>query len=349
MWNSMVLRIGIGMLAAALGWSQTRDTERRDRREEGRPEPPRLAPSTPPSQTPTPALSATPAADADFLPFTAYRLGPEDLLVVTVLDAPEFSRSVRVNAEGVIRLPLVRQSIAASGKTTAELEQTIARVLLEEGLLREPSVSVTVREFQSKPVTVSGAVRTPVVFQALRPVTLTEALARAGGVTEMAGPDVLVSVPASEGRPAREVRLSLLSLLQQADAASNLLLHGGEEIRVPAAGRVYIIGAVTRPGPILLSDGQPLSLLQAVSLAGGPGPTAAKKAYLLRQSETDPQRRELAFDLKKVMKDKDQNLLLRPNDVIFVPDSFFKRTTQGGMSAAVSSFAYAAMGVLLWR
>jgi polysaccharide export outer membrane protein len=349
MCNSIILRIGIGMLAATLAWSQVRDTERHDRRDEGRLESPRSAPSTLPIQTPIPGPSAAPAADNESLPFTAYRLGPEDLLAVTVLDAPEFSRPVRVNVEGAIRLPLVRQSIPAGGKTTAELEQTIARVLVEEGLLREPGVSVTVREFQSKPVTVSGAVRYPTVFQALRPVTLTEALARAGGITEMAGPEILVSAPASEGRPVREIRISMHRLLQQGDAASNLLLHGGEEVRVLPAGRVYIIGAVTRPGPVLLSDDQPLNLLQAVSLAGGPGPTAAKKAYLLRRSETDPQRREIAFDLKKVMKDKDHNLVLQANDVIFVPDSFFRRTSQGGMSAAMTSFAYTAMGVLLWR
>jgi polysaccharide biosynthesis/export protein len=288
--------------------------------------------------------------EEEFLPFTNYRVGPEDLILVTVLDAPEFSRSVRINAEGAFRLPLVKQIIPASGKTTAELEQTIARVLLEEGLLREPSVSVTVREFQSKPVTVTGAVRSPIVFQALRPLPLSEALARAGGLSETAGPEILIAIPPSDGKTARkEVRVSAHNLLKMGDPDANLMLHGGEEVRVMPAGRVYIIGGVVKPGTVLLSDDRPLNLLQAVSLAGGPTPTAGRKAYLLRSSEPDPQRREIAFDFKTVMKQPDKNLVLQSNDVIFVPDSHLRRITQGGASAAASSFMYTIMGVLLWR
>lgn len=288
--------------------------------------------------------------EEEFLPFTNYRVGAEDMIVVMVLDAPEFSRSVRVNAEGAFRLPLVKQTIPAAGKTTAELEQTIARVLVEEGLLREPSVSVTVREFQSKPVTVTGAVRSPLVFQALRPLPLSEALARAGGASDLAGPDIVITLPPSDGKAARkEVRVSAHNLLNLGDPNANPMLYGGEEVRVLPAGRVYIIGGVVRPGPVLLSDDRPLNLLQAVSLAGGPTINAGKKAYLLRGAENDPQRQEIAFDFKTVMKRPDKNLMLQANDVIFVPDSQFKRFTQGGLTSATTSFMYSIVGVLLWR
>ena len=353
------------LLAAALMWGQTPRTESREHgpsqgrsrtatgadRRESLPSTPSALPMGP--ENPSDIRSANPSAGAlreeELLPFTNYRVGPEDLIIVTVLDAPEFSRPVRVNAEGVIRLPLVKRPIPATGQTTAELEQTIARILVEEGLLREPAVSVTVREFQSKPVTVSGAVRMPVVFQALRPLPLTEALARAGGMSDTAGTEILITIPGSSDRPAQEVRVPAHSLLTGGGPGANLLLHGGEEVRVLPAGRVYIIGGVTRPGPVLLSDDRPLTLLQAVSLAGGPTATASKKAYLLRGSEVDPQRQEIAFDFKKVMKQGDKNFVLQPNDVIFVPDSQLKRVTQGGMSAAATSFMYTLAGALLWR
>jgi len=350
------------LLAASLVWGQAPQTENqgtgqgRNRtpagtnRRETVPTTPSTLSAEPENRTGIPSVSGAKAAEEEFLPFTNYRVGPEDLILVTVLDAPEFSRSVRVNAEGAFRLPLVRQTIPAAGKTTAELEQTITRVLVEEGLLREPSVSVTVREFQSKPVTVTGAVRTPIVFQALRPLPLSEALARAGGATDTAGPDILITIPAAAGKTARkEVRVSAHHLLKVGDPHANLLLYGGEEVRVMPAGRVYLIGAIGRPGPVLLSDDRPLNLLQAVALAGGPTLNAGKKAYLLRGAENDPQRQEIAFDFKTVMKQPDKNLVLQANDVIFVPDSQLKRFTQGGVTSAMTSFAYSIVGVLLWR
>lgn len=365
----MASRFLLGMLlAASLAWGQTPRTENqgqnqgpgRNRTPPGtnRREAVPTAPSTRPAEPENPfdtTRTAIPAVggirnEEEFLPFTNYRVGPEDMILVTVLDAPEFSRSVRINAEGAFRLPLVKQTIPASGKTTAELEQTIGRVLVEEGLLREPSVSVTVREFQSKPVTVTGSVRLPMVFQALRPLPLNEALARAGGLSELAGPDIVITRPPSDGKAARkEVRVSAHDLLNLGDPSANLMLYGGEEVRVMPAGRVYIIGGVVRPGPVLLSDDRPLNLLQAVSLAGGPTMTAGRKAYLLRGSESDPGRREIAFDFKTVMQRPDKNLVLQANDVIFVPDSQFKRVTQGGVTAAATSFMYAVMGALVWR
>ncbi len=371
----MALRFLFGiMLAASLVWGQTPRIENQGQnqgqnqgpgqsrnrtstgtnRREAVPTTPPTLPVEPGNPFDTtrgiPSAGPTKSNEEEFLPFTNYRVGPEDMVVVLVLDAPEFSRSVRINAEGAFRLPLVKQLIPASGKTTAELEQTITRILVEEGLLREPSVSVTVREFQSKPVTVTGAVRSSMVFQALRPLLLSEALARAGGLSETAGPDIVISLPPSAGQAARkEVRVSTHNLLTVGDPGANLMLYGGEEVRVMPAGRVYIIGAIQRPGPVLLGDDRPLNLLQAVSLAGGPTPVAGRKAYLLRGSETDPQRREIAFDLKTVMKRPDKNLVLQANDVIFVPESQVRRATQGGVTAAATSFMYTLMGGVLWR
>ena len=354
----MLLRSGAWiLLAASMAWGQAAPAERSTGNPVGGRRETPVSPARPvfsePGELSTdrqPTLgSASKEREEEFLPFTSYRIGPEDLLGVTVLDSPEFSRQVRVNGEGMVRLPLVRQAIAAGGKSTAELEQTIARVLVQEELLREPTVSVTVREFHSKPVTISGAVRMPLVFQALRPLTLTEALSRAGGVSEGAGAEILVSVP-QEDKVAREVRVPLRSVLEGSDPKANLMLRGGEEVRVLPAGRVFIMGSVAKPGPVSLGDEQqPLNLLQAVAMAGGPAATAGKKAYLLRPSEGGATHREIAFDLKKLMSGHEENLLLQANDVIFVPDSQLRRLTSGLPTAAASSFIYAVIGVLLWK
>lgn len=356
------MRLCLSVLGAAVAaWGQAAPDVGRAARKEAPLVNPRRDQRTPAPAIltePVPALvnppgglaSTTPIGNQEPPPFTNYRLGSEDLISVLVLDAPEFSRQVRVNTEGVIRLPLVRQPIPASGKTVQELEETVARVLVEEGLLREPTVTVTVREFQSKPLTLTGAVRMPMVMQVVRPMTLSEALARAGGISDTAGPEILVTFPAAGDRPRREIRVSAHGLYTGTDPSANLMLYGGEEVRALPAGRVYIIGGVARPGPVLLSDDRPLTLLQAVSLVGGPLPSAAKKAFLLRRAggeESAP--KEIAFDLKKLMGQQERNMILQPNDVIFVPDSQLKRLTQGGVASAVTSLAYTAIGAILWR
>jgi len=298
---------------------------------------------------PPPATGVQALPEGEFLPFTEYKLGPEDLITVTVLDSPEFSRPVRVSGSGAIRLPLMQKPIAAAGKTSAELEKGIAAALVEEGLLRDPAVSVTLREFHSKPVTISGAVRSPVVFQATRPLTLVEAIARAGGLTDTAGQEILISTPEAEGSPSRVLRVSVKTLQDLSDPRANVMLQGGEQVRVPAAGKVYIIGGVLRPGPVLISEDQPLTVLHALAQAGGTAPTASSRATLLRGEAGAAQKQEIALDLKKVMKQKQPDMILQSNDVLYIPDSQSKRLTQMGVAGAMSAFLYSAAGVLLWR
>ena len=298
---------------------------------------------TAPSVSPTPTFQET-----EFLPFTEYRMGAEDLISVQVLDAPEFTRLVRVSGTGTIKLPLVQQPIPAAGKTSAELEREIAQALIQEGLLREPTILVTVREFHSKPISVSGAVRSPIVFQASRPLTLIEAISRAGGLTETAGPEVVVSTPGLESRSANVVRIATKSLMEMSDPKANMILRGGEEVRIPSAGRVYVIGGVTRPGPVLVAEEQGLTLLQAVAMVGGTLPTASSKALLIR-STPGATKQELSFSLKKLMRGQLPDVPLQPNDLVFIADSHTKRVTQAGMAAAMTSFMYGAAGVLLWR
>jgi polysaccharide export outer membrane protein len=304
---------------------------------------------------PEPALPIRPgtAADPGLPPsseipsFSEYRLGPEDLVSVQVLDAPEFSRLVRVSAAGTIRLPLVEEPIAAEGKTSAELEEKVAQVLVAEGLLRNPAVSVVVREVNSKPITVSGAVRMPAVFQAPRPMRLLEAISRAGGLSELAGSSITVSVPARDGQPARTVTVNRNELLESAGEAA-LTLRGGEQIRVLPAGRIFIVGGVQRPGPVPVSDVESITLLEAVSLAGGALPEAGTKALVLRTSVVDASRQELTFDIRKLMRGQEPDVPLQANDLVFIPHSRARRYTDTGITSALSTLIFGA-GVLLWR
>jgi len=123
----------------------------------------------------------------------AQTIGINDLLAVSVYSAPELTRTVRVGAQGQIRLPMIKRSIAAAGLLPAELETTIAEAIRIEKILVDPVVTVTVAEYRSRPINVAGAVKRPLTFQALGGVTLLDALTRAEGLSPEAGPEILVT------------------------------------------------------------------------------------------------------------------------------------------------------------
>src|SRR5580658_8413244 len=128
------------------------------------------------------------------------KVGPEDLLGLGVYDAPEFTRTVRIAADGTIRLPMLKETIHVDGLFPSDVEVLLAEALKREGLFVDPFVTVNVVEYHSRPISVGGAVRTPVIFQAVGKVTLLDALARAGGlapdtISGATGTEVVVSRP----------------------------------------------------------------------------------------------------------------------------------------------------------
>lgn len=126
-----------------------------------------------------------------------YVIGSGDLLAIQVFDVPELSRDVRVSEQGTISLPLLPARLHAAGLTELQVEQKLEEVLSTSGLISHPQISVSVKERKSNPITVIGAVGHPMVYQAIRPVTLLEILSEAGGIANDAGSVVLItrSVP----------------------------------------------------------------------------------------------------------------------------------------------------------
>src|SRR5277367_1185098 len=120
-------------------------------------------------------------------------VGTGDLLHIEVFDVPELSREVRVGDAGDISYPLIPSKINAAGLTPFQLEQKMEQLLIENGLVTHPQVSVFVKEQNSQPVSVVGAVQKPLVYQVIRPTTLLEILAGAGGITDDAGSVVIVT------------------------------------------------------------------------------------------------------------------------------------------------------------
>jgi polysaccharide biosynthesis/export protein len=257
----------------------------------------------------------------------AQKIGPRDLVTVQVYDSPELSRSIRIGADGTIRIPMLKQRVKAAGLMPNDLETAIAKALEEEGLIVEPSVTVMVAEYSSRPISVAGSVRSPLTFQASSPVTLLEALTRAGGLTAEAGSEILVSKsqPGPDGEQTSLIqRVSVRALIDAADPDSNLKLTGGEEIRVPEAGRVFVVGNVKKPGVFAVQDGSETSVLKLLAVAEGLSSFAGKQAYIYRR-EASGSKNEILIELAKIMERKSPDVTLLANDVLYVPDNHNRR------------------------
>ena len=258
-------------------------------------------------------------------------IGLNDMISVSVYDAPEFTRTIRVGADGSIRFPMLRAKIEAEGALPSELEARIAEALMTEDLIVEPFVTVQVVEYASRPINVIGAVRKPLTFQAVGPVTLLDAVARAEGLTSDAGPEILVSRP-DPGAPATASRLvqriPVKALMEGSDADLNIKLVGGEEIRIPETGKVFVMGNVHKPGAFPVQEISETTILKMLALSEGLMPFAAKIAYIYRREggSTGP-KTEIPVELKKIMDRKSPDVPLMANDILYIPDNTGRRNT----------------------
>ena len=282
------------------------------------------------------------AAAADAAARTAgSQIGPNDLLEVTVLEAPELNRTVRVAETGMISLPLLEE-VRAAGRTPRELE-----VALEDGLRKSyivsPHVSVHVAEMEGHGVSVVGAVARPGVFQLRDPRSLLEVIALAGGLTRDAGESVIVmrggaARPGTAGGTADTasgVEIGLRELLQSDDARRNIAIYPGDVVKVKQAGMVYVVGEVRRPGAFPLETRSGLTVLQAIAMGEGLAPQAAKRRTVIIRTGSAGQRTEIPVDLGAVVSGKAPDPPLMPMDVVFVPNSAAKAATRSVVDALV--------------
>ncbi len=269
--------------------------------------------------------SAISSDDRSSLP--AEKIGPGDLLGVSVYDSPELSHPVRVDANGAVSLPIVKQPIPVSGLYPPEIEVAITKALVDGNVLVAPLVTVSVLEYRSRPITVMGAVRNPIVFQAEGPVTLIDAISRAGGIADNAGPDILISRPASATGESAKIsqRIPVQSFLNLDADFANLKLEAGDVIRIPVAGQVYVLGSVKRPGAFTINDGADSSVMKALALSGGLDEHPSHVAYIYRVEAGAAGRSEMPIELKKIMDRKAPDVALEANDILYIPTSNGRR------------------------
>lgn len=307
-----------------------------------------------------PKLSAqTPigkSAPCTAVPRSTYQLGPGDELEFSVPEVEDFpTKPARIDEDGKVEVPLVGRLLLA-GFTVPEAEQQLNQHL--SVYIRDPHVSVSVKELRSQPVSVLGAVNTPGVHQLQGDKTLLEVLSLAGGLRPDAGYSIRItrqlewgcvplanaSIDASGRFSVGEVQLQ--SLMAAQSPGNNIKIFPHDVISVPKAEMVYVIGEVNRSGGFVLGEHKTLSVLQALSLAEGLGRTAdAKHARILRVAPETNQRTEIAVNVKNILSGKTGDVSLQGNDILFVPGSTGKKAVLRGLEAAVQT----GTGLVIWR
>ena len=276
----------------------------------------------------------TPAPQTD-ASLPVEELGADDLISVNVYDAPELTGKFRVSPEGMITLPMLKRDLKVSGIYPSQAATVIADALRAEDIFVSPVVTVSVVEYRSRPIEVVGAVRRPTTFQATGNTTLLDALGVCEGLTDNAGSDILITRNEKGiGGVDKEItqRISVKLLMEAKDSDLNVPLHGGEQIRVPEAGRVYVVGNVRKPGAFQVHDADQTSVLRAVALSEGLLSYASETAYIYRtEGSADGKRNEIPVELHKIVLRKSPDVPLRGGDILYVPDRPGRRTMDAAL------------------
>jgi polysaccharide export outer membrane protein len=290
---------------------------------------------------------ARPAEVAPGANLQVQKIGPNDLLSVSVYDSPELTRTYRIPASGLLHLPMVKTQIKVDGLFPGEVEDQIAEALDREKIMIRPVVTVAVAEYASRPIGVSGAVKSPLKFQAVGNVSVLDAIARAGGLSPEAGMEILLTAAPNGSSSPLVRRISVKGLIDDADPSLNVMLTGGEEVRVPEAGKIFVVGNVKKPGAYPAGGKTDCTILKALAYAEGLTAFAYTTAYIYRQDDGGKQ--NIPVELGKIMARKLPDVALLPNDILYVPDNVTRRNTIGALEKVLGFGSATASGLLIFK
>jgi polysaccharide export outer membrane protein len=280
-----------------------------------------------------------------------YRIGARDILNIRVTAGrlvPELSMDgVEVDECGRIPVPSVEQEtqneIQAAGKTRTELAEELR--LFYKKYKKNPQVMVIVKEYNSQPVAINGAIMKPGQFQLRRPVRLLELVQfYAGGPTERSGGSVQLARmanfnPCTSADASASIEFAVFELKDTlaGEEKANPYLQPGDVITLPEAKEAYVVGNVLRPGPILLKSNN-VTITQAIAMAGGTMPdTKRDKVHLIRRNSDGQIKQDIPVDLNAIDKRQATDIALLPNDIVNVEVAGGKRFLRNIFSSIAPS------------
>ena len=291
--------------------------------------PPNGAQPTPPSQT-EPRLQPSPNSPGSVISvpedFASMKLAPGFLLNVVVYDEPDFSGPARIDNEGNLNVAFLKP-VHVSGDTVAQAKEAIEKAFRDQGILKNPQVSIDVQQFATTTATVIGDVQNPGKVELLAPHTLLEVIGMTGGETTLAGN--VIEVKRADGDPPTKS----YHYARGGDATEirDVMIHPGDTVVVKRAGIVYVLGAVNRPGGYSMQEQGELNVAQAISLAQGLAMQAKVDGLRVVQKQPDGKMVEIPVSYKKIMDGKEPPLMLAAGDIVYVPVSKMKTALSSTM------------------
>lgn len=260
-----------------------------------------------------------------------YKIGPEDLIEINVFQVVELNSTVRVSAKGYIKLPLVDE-IKAAGLTASDLESLISKRL--KAYVKEPIVSIFIKEYKSQQISVLGSVKHPGVYYATGQKYLLDMLSMAGGLTLDAGSVCIIrKAPTDVNEKIEKIVIDLEELLRSGNDELNIAVSAGDVIHVPKSGIFFVDGAVKNPGEFMLQ--RDTTLTQAISKAKGLQYVASRSSIKIVRDQGTRERLILPIDYDSILDGKKPDIPIQDKDIIIVSESAFKRfinTLTGGFN-----------------
>ncbi len=262
-------------------------------------------------------------APTEVLPGNPIVLHPGDGIGVSVYGVSDYKVTARIAGDGNVDLPLIGSTHVA-GLTVEQAQKLVAQKLIDGRMILSPDVLISVTDSMVDIIGVMGEVNDPKAIPAFAPMSLFDALSAAGGLK----PDASHSISILR----KGVDQPLLVVLNSNPANAinqNVPLYPGDRVIVPRTGVVYMVGAVLHSGAYPITPDTPLTLIQAVTLAGGIGyQAAASDTRVIRTTGTT--RREIRVNLSKVMAGKQADPILQNDDIVMVPTNAMKAAIKGG-------------------
>lgn len=246
-----------------------------------------------------------------------YRIGPKDLLEITVFGLPELTQTARVAEDGSITMPLLGK-VDVAGLTAQELETKLASVL-DQQYTKGARVTVFIREYQK--ISILGAVGRPGQYEIVGPTRLLQAIAQAGGLTSQAMTELHVYRVDKDGRQTTTT-VNVQDLIVRGNQELNIELLPKDVISVPIdiQQNVFVYGEVTSPGAIPYMASKKITLLQAIAQAGGTTEWAKRSKVVIKRKERGSGKEiKIKVNLKKLISGKLADIVLEEGDVVIVP------------------------------
>jgi len=252
----------------------------------------------------------------------AYRIGPGDLLELKVFEVKELDQLVRVSEDGSITLPLVGR-VEVEGLTQEGVVQKLTG-LLHAKYVKNPQVTLFIKEYKNQQVAVIGAVEKAGSYELVGRRNLLQIVSMAGGFSESAGDEIFILREGPDGKN-ETITIDLKDLLVNGNQALNVPIEPNDVINVPVNRevRVFVMGRVNKPGAVRSKLSEGITLLQAIADAGGLAEGAKQSRVLITRKDKAGKEQKIRVNLKDVISGKRKDLVLQEGDVVFVPESFW--------------------------